>query len=147
MYKRQVRLGVIAPVADVFVLPKAVGAHGKGIHRRAAAVIGQAADDRVARPAVGAVDKRIAEAAVPRRKQLFFTVRTRRGIRSGKGRFLSLIHILGVFEKAGAERGKTPAVSVNWAQAVIRVEYTDQKAGMSVVMEEANEGERQEQGE
>ena len=55
--------------------------------------------------------------------------------------------LLGLFEKAGAERGKTPAVSVNWAQAVIRVEYTDQKAGMSVVMEEANEGERQEQGE
>lgn len=48
-------------------------------------------------------------------------------------------------EKAGTEKGKVPEVSLNWAQAVLRVGYTDQKAGMSVVMEEANEGERDEQ--
>lgn len=56
-----------------------------------------------------------------------------------------LEELLGLLEKAGTEKGKVPEVSLNRAQAVLRVGYTDQKAGMSVVMEEANERERDEQ--
>ena len=57
-----------------------------------------------------------------------------------------LEELLDLIEKAGAERGKKPRISLNWPQAVIRFGYVDAEiAGSSaaeeVQMEEANEGE------
>ena len=54
--------------------------------------------------------------------------------------------MLDLIEKAGAEKGKKPRISLNWPQAVIRFGYVDAEiAGSSaaeeVQMEEANEGE------
>jgi len=44
--------------------------------------------------------------------------------------------------KAGDEKDKTAMVSINWPQAVIRVQYTDMQVQESVTIEEANEGEK-----
>lgn len=57
-----------------------------------------------------------------------------------------LEELLDLIEKAGAEKGKKPRISLNWPQAVIRFGYVDEEiAGSSaaeeVQMEEANEGE------
>mgnify|MGYP000792940664 CR=1 FL=1 len=57
-----------------------------------------------------------------------------------------LEELLDLIEKAGAEKGKKPRISLNWPQAVIRFGYVDAEiAGSSaaeeVQMEEANEGE------
>ena len=50
-------------------------------------------------------------------------------------------------ERAGREKNKRPQISLNWAQAVLRVEYQELPEGMiretKVVMEDANEGERE----
>lgn len=43
--------------------------------------------------------------------------------------------------KAGKERQKTALVQVNWPQAIIRLHY-EEMADESIIMEEANEGER-----
>ena len=40
------------------------------------------------------------------------------------------------------EKDKTAMVSINWPQAVIRVQYTDMQVQESVTIEEANEGEK-----
>ena len=53
-------LGVVAPVRRVLVFGPAVRAHGEAGHGCVGAVIGQPVDDRVARPALGAVGERIA---------------------------------------------------------------------------------------
>ncbi len=65
-----VRLGVEAAVERVLVLRPAGRAEREAGHRRARAVVGDAAHDREARAAVGAVDERVAEAAVARVAQL-----------------------------------------------------------------------------
>ena len=57
-----------------------------------------------------------------------------------------LEELLDLIEKAGAEKGKKPRISLNWPQAVIRFGYVDADiAGSGVVeevkIEEANEGE------
>ena len=46
---------------------------------------------------------------------------------------------------AGRERGKSARVSVNWQQAVLRFDYVEAGSApeASVVMEEANEGEKE----
>jgi len=46
---------------------------------------------------------------------------------------------------AGRERGKSARVSVNWQQAVIRFDYVEAGSAPEarVVMEEANEGEKE----
>ena len=59
-------LGVESAVCRVAVLARALGAHRELLHRRARPVVGQRLDDGVARSAVGAVGKRIAEAPVAR---------------------------------------------------------------------------------
>lgn len=45
----------------------------------------------------------------------------------------------------GRERGKSARVSVNWQQAVLRFDYVEAGSApeASVVMEEANEGEKE----
>ena len=40
------------------------------------------------------------------------------------------------------EKEKTAMVSINWPQAVLRVQYADIQVQESVMLEEANEGER-----
>ena len=59
-----VRLGVITAVRRVVVLAPAIGTHRKRGHRRVRPVVGQFPQDRVARPAVRAVDERIRVPAV-----------------------------------------------------------------------------------
>ena len=58
-----------------------------------------------------------------------------------------LTELLEEIEKAGCEKNKQPQISLNWAQAVLRVEYQELPEGMiretKVVMEDANEGERE----
>ncbi len=65
-----VRLGVIAAVFDVVILPVAVRAHREGAHRGLGPVVGHVLDDREARAAVRAVDEGVAVTAVLRVPQL-----------------------------------------------------------------------------
>ena len=53
-----------------------------------------------------------------------------------------LKELLELIRKAGDEKDKTAMVSINWPQAVIRVQYTDMQVQESVIIEEANEGEK-----
>ena len=53
-----------------------------------------------------------------------------------------LKELLELIRKAGDEKDKTAIVSINWPQAVIRVQYTDMQVQESVTIEEANEGEK-----
>ena len=50
-----------------------------------------------------------------------------------------LLHLI---RKAGMEKEKTAMVSINWPQAVLRVQYADIQVQESVTLEEANEGEK-----
>ena len=72
-----VRLRVEAAVARVVVLRAARRAHREARHRRQRAVVGHAADDREARPAVRAVHERVAEAPVGGVEELAQAVRAR----------------------------------------------------------------------
>ena len=53
-----------------------------------------------------------------------------------------LNELLDLIRKAGMEKEKTAMVSINWPQAVLRVQYADIKVQESVMLEEANEGEK-----
>ena len=53
-----------------------------------------------------------------------------------------LKELLELIRKAGDENDKTAMVSINWPQAVIRVQYTDMQVQESVTIEEANEEEQ-----
>ena len=53
-----------------------------------------------------------------------------------------LKELLELIRKAGDEKDKTAMVSINWPQAVIRVQYTDMQVQESVTIEEANEGDK-----
>ena len=53
-----------------------------------------------------------------------------------------LKELLELIRKAGDEKDKTAMVSINWPQAIIRVQYTDMQVQESVTIEEANEGEK-----
>ena len=51
-----------------------------------------------------------------------------------------------LLEKCGAEKGRHVAVSLNWPQAVMRASFPEgDRQEASLVMEEANEGERDSQ--
>lgn len=54
-----------------------------------------------------------------------------------------LDEILQEMKRAGEERKKAPRVSLNWPQAVLRVEYIEEEKAAILTMEEANEGERE----
>ena len=75
-----VRLRVEAPVGRVAVLGGALGAHREVAHGRHRPVVGHVGDDREARPAVGAVDERVAVAPVTGGEQLGEAVRARRDV-------------------------------------------------------------------
>ena len=53
-----------------------------------------------------------------------------------------LNELLDLIRKAGMEKGKNAMVSINWPQAVLRVQYADIQVQESVMLEEANEGEK-----
>ena len=82
-------LRMIAAVHGIAIFLCAVRAHLKLAHGRMTAVIRDIRDDRITRPAVGAVDERIAVTAVRRIIQLAQTVRARRDIRGDHGVSLS----------------------------------------------------------
>jgi hypothetical protein len=75
-----VGLGVEAAVERILVLGLAAVAHPEAGHRGQRPVVGDAADDREARPAVGAVDERIAVAAIGGVPQLGQAVGAGRGV-------------------------------------------------------------------
>ena len=52
-----------------------------------------------------------------------------------------LNELLDLIRKAGMEKEKTAMVSINWPQAVLRIQYADIQVQESVMLEEANEGE------
>ncbi len=60
------RLGVVASVQRVFIGRRAARAHGKARHGGVGAVVGEAADNGVARAAVGAVGKGVVMVAIRR---------------------------------------------------------------------------------
>ncbi len=78
-------LGMKPAVAGVFILGPAFFTHLKMLHGGAGSVIGDIVDDGVARTAVGAVDKRIAIAAVVRVKQFGKAVVADGDIRGNQG--------------------------------------------------------------
>ena len=49
-----------------------------------------------------------------------------------------LTELLDLMRRAGAEKSKTPAIQLNWPQAVIRVRYQDIQMQESIIMENAN---------
>ncbi len=59
-----VGLGVITPIGRIIILVPADGTHAKAGHGRVRPVVRQLAEDRVARPAVGAVDEWIRVPAI-----------------------------------------------------------------------------------
>lgn len=56
-----------------------------------------------------------------------------------------LKELLTIFEEEAALKEKTACVSVNWPQAVLRVKFIDGLGQEKVEMEEANEGEKEEE--
>lgn len=54
-----------------------------------------------------------------------------------------LNELLDLIRKAGEERNKTAAVSINWPQAVLRLHYTEAQTQECITMEDANEGEKE----
>ena len=64
------RLRVEAPVGRILVLAPALGTQRKAGHRRARPVVRDVDDDREARPALRAVDERVAVAAIGRVEEL-----------------------------------------------------------------------------
>ena len=81
----RIRLRMEAPVQRIVVFPLALRAHGKRCHRGLRPVIRNAPRDGEARPAVGAVQKRIAIAPVLGVKELPQAIRARSRIRRNPG--------------------------------------------------------------
>ncbi|MGE9949818.1 transglutaminase domain-containing protein [Coprococcus catus] len=54
-----------------------------------------------------------------------------------------LEELLDLIQKAGEEKGKHARISLNWSQAVIRFDFVESSVQSEVVVEEANEGERE----
>ena len=79
-----VRLGMIAPILNIAILPVTVRAHGKGAHRCLCPVIGHVLYNGEPRAAVGAVDERIAVTPVAGRSQLTQAVVTDAYIRGNE---------------------------------------------------------------
>ena len=78
--RARVRLGVEPAVGGVVVLGAALGAHLKAGHRRQRPVVGDPSDDREPGTAGGAVDERVAMAAVPGIHQFAQTVDADRAV-------------------------------------------------------------------
>ena len=77
-------LSVETPVERIVVFRLAGWTHGKDAHGRLISVVGDILHNREARPTVGAVDERIAVAAVGWIKQFARTVRANRNIRGNQ---------------------------------------------------------------
>ena len=78
----------------------------------------------------------------------FLEVHTKKGkvlVFHWRGGYLTkevLNELLDLIRKAGMEKEKNAMVSINWPQAVLRVQYADIQVQESVMLEEANEGEK-----
>ena len=103
-------LRVKAAIERVVVFGLALGAHGKDGHRGLRPVVGNAAGDGEARSAVGAVEKRIAVAAVGGIKQFAKAVGAGGGIGGNAGAYLSE-HLAGDDAEAGLTCGSKIASS------------------------------------
>ena len=79
-----VRLGMVAAIFNIVILPVTVRAHGKGAHRGLCPVIGHVLYNGEPRAAVGAVDERIAVTPVAGRSQLTQAVVTDAYIRGNE---------------------------------------------------------------
>jgi len=69
-----------APVKRIIVFTPAGRTHGEDAHRGLIAIIGDILNNREARPAVGAVDKRVVVAPVIRIEKFVQAIVTERGI-------------------------------------------------------------------
>src|SRR5580765_4435401 len=74
--RASIGLGMKAATVRIVILTRAQSAHPKVLHRRPLAVVRNIFDDGKSRPAVGAVNERMAKAAVDRIEKLFETVVT-----------------------------------------------------------------------
>ena len=54
-----------------------------------------------------------------------------------------LRELLELIRKAGMEKEKNAMVSINWHQAILRVQYADTQVQECITLEEANEGEKE----
>lgn len=54
-----------------------------------------------------------------------------------------MMEMMQIFAEEGQKKEKYPRVSVNWAQAVVRLEYLNELPAQQVILEEANEGEQE----
>ena len=80
-----IRLGMVAPVLNIMILPVAIRAHGKAGHRGLGPVIGDVFNNGKAWAAVGAVDEGIAVAPVPGVTQFPQAVLTDANVRRDQG--------------------------------------------------------------
>ncbi len=90
----RIRLRVKAPIQRIVVFRLARRAHGELRHRGLRPVIGNPPRNREARPAIGAVQKRIAIPAVRRIEQLAQAIRAGRRVGRNPGAHLAL-HLAG----------------------------------------------------
>lgn len=54
-----------------------------------------------------------------------------------------LLELIQIFEEEAEKKGKYAYLSLNWPQAVLMVNFKNEKVGEQVMMEEANEGEKE----
>ena len=80
-----IRLGMVAPVVNIMILPVAVRAHGKADHGGLGPVIGDIFNNRETRAAIGAVNEGIAVAPVPGVTQFPQAVLTDADVRRDQG--------------------------------------------------------------
>ncbi len=122
-------LGMEAAAGRVLVFRPAGGAHGKVGHGGVRAVVGDGGDDGVARPAVGAVDERIAVAAVGGVEELAQTIGADPGIGGD-------LRLLLPFPVAGADgESRLPL-----RRQLRRLQAGDGGKGRQFVMQGAQEG-------
>jgi len=102
-------VGVEGPVGGVLVLAPAVVAQLERSHRRVPSVVGRRAHDREARAALGAVDERVAVAAVVRVEQLAAARLAERDVGHHDGRRVlgDLAVVDGELTKAGRNGPRT----------------------------------------
>jgi hypothetical protein len=100
---------VEAAVERVVVLARAVLAHGEAAHGGERPVVGERLDDRVARPAVGAVDERVAVPAVGRVAHLAQAVVAHRQVGRDRGRDVAGVLALDDDEAPSGRRGPARA--------------------------------------
>ena len=111
-----VGLGVKAAIGGIVVLGLAGGAHAERRHGSVGPVVGDIADDGVARAAVGAVGEGVAEAAVGGAGEVVEALGTG-GHVGGDQRELAGLGDAAVDDEFGRARGGTSVTARSWIQA------------------------------